>query len=227
MWRAFDQKGLLNVGRTTSQVAAGLGKPDRVGDGGDARHVRWTYGFMQVNFVDDQLHSVVDPRGLDATQSRPLDAMKLEWDGPPWSLAYRTLNRVQQVAEFVPPGQTAQDWQELFTVQRLLGLASKQVTPRQLLQDIHDSLRQQHPDLAWQVIQDDDQDLIYEWRTRGDKQRSAQHEIARLVAGREDLHRLAYSKKVAQLPSVERERWIELIRRATLAESPLAAGASN
>jgi hypothetical protein len=177
---------------------------------------------MQLNFVDDQLASVVDPRGLDAAHSKPNDSVRFSFDDRPWWLSYRTLNRVQAVSEYVPQNQTVQDWTELFTVQRLFGMTAKQITPRKLMQDIHGKLRQQHPDLVWQVLQDDDNDMIYEWRTAGDlagkEKTPAQHEIARLLAGSQDIHLLAYAKKVPRLAPDERQVWVRLVREATLTE---------
>ena len=67
-----------------------------------------------------------------------------------------------------------------------------------------------------QIQADDDNDVTYEWRDKGSKDRPAQHEIVRLLAGAKDIHRLAYTRRVAQLPIEDAEHWIGILRRAQL-----------
>ncbi len=106
MWQLLDRRGALNVGQTFAQVAKAMGKPDRQIQGEKLTH--WLYGFMQLNFVDGRLHSVVDPRGLDAAATRITESVQLEFDGRSWSPGFRKLDRSQSLTEYLPPGQTVQ-----------------------------------------------------------------------------------------------------------------------
>lgn len=214
VWNSFDRSGVLNIGRTPAEVEKAIGKPDAKQE--RENRIIWEYGFMRVNFLDGILFSLVDPRGVRAEMATPDDFMQLELNANDWRLGYRSVNRLQTVSEYTPPDQTVQKWDELFTIQRLYGLVERKMTPREMMRQIQQDLTEIDTKITFAVLQDGDSDVLFRWRDPGDRQRPAQHEFVRLVAGKKDLHRLAYSRKAAKLPAGEAEKWTGLLRQAKL-----------
>ncbi len=218
MWGVFDQQGFLNAGRSTEYITKALGNPDRK-LGNESKQV-WEYGFMRLQFHDGQLFAVIDPRGLDPESSRPLDALQIQFDNKDrWRLGYRTINRLQSLTEYVPQKESVQKWTELLSVQRLY--PSQQKSPERMMQDIKKNLQTANPDIDFKALLVAEGDVLFHWRDKGDaaKKRPPQHEIVRLVAGEKDVHRLAYSRRVAQIPTSDARSWIDLLRSAELVKT--------
>ncbi len=211
-WQSFGIEGLFNVGRQAEQVAKALGKADRVERHAD--HERWIYGFMAVNFADGKLDSVMDLRGLSRDLLKESDRLTIETDGRQWRPGHRLVSHVHTTTEYVLPDQQVQNWKELVTVERLLGLADRKVEPRQLMDSIKQRIQSIDPKAEWKVISERDGDVTYEWRFSSDGERPAHHEMARLIKGKQDIYRIAYSARADFGPN--RERWSQLLGSAKL-----------
>jgi hypothetical protein len=226
MWNVFDQRGVLNIGRTMEEVTKYLGNPDRK-LGNETKQV-WEYGFMRLHFNSGRLFAVIDPRGLDPEKSRPVDAMQIQFDDSErWRLGYRAINRLASQTEYVPKDESVQKWSELFTVQRLYAQVGKK-TPKSMMAEIEANLKKMNPDIDFKALVDNEGDVLFHWRDKGDKptNRPAQHEIVRLVAGEKDIHRLAYARRVAQIPTEDAQAWIGLLRQAELKKTTGAVEAT-
>lgn len=216
MWSAFDKKGVLNTGRAREEIAKLLGQPDNKKSIGDQEV--WEYGFMRLQFAQGRLAAVVDPRGMDSETSKALDIMEIEFDDQTrWRIGYRAINRLQSVTEFVTKDESVQQWKELYTVQRLYNLKTK-TTPQKMMNQIEANLRKANPNIDFIKLLDGENDVLFHWRNKGTKDRQAQHEIVRLVAGQKDIHRLAYARRVAQIPTAEAQIWLDLLRNAELTQ---------
>ena len=215
LWNSFDRSGVLNVGTTPEQVQKVLGKAD--GEFENEQRSVLEYGYMRLNFLNGRLFSIVDPRGLDPQDNKPVDSLRARLDDKArWRLGYRAVNRLQTVTEYVPEGQQVQKWKELFTVQRLHRLVEQKTTPEQLMGRIQDQLKQIDPKMTFQVVSKTGGSVLFQWQDPGAKGRPAQHEIVRLVAGKKDIHRLAYSKRVKSLSDEDTKKWIGLLQQAEL-----------
>ena len=214
IWETFRRRGAFNVSQTPQQIQKLIGKPDAQRSA--ENRLMWEYGFMRINFVDGQLVSIVDPRGLDPAASKPSDKIKIKLDGRSWRLGFRTINRLQSLTERVPLDQTVQNWKELFTVQRLYGMTERDVSPKHMMGQIEQSLKKGNPDIVFEVLASSDNDATFQWRNPGTNGRTAQHEIVRLLAGERDIFRLAYARKVAQLSQQDVEQWRDILQRAQL-----------
>lgn len=230
MWKVFDQKGVMNIGRSAEEIEKYLGKPDRkLGD--EAKQV-WEYGFMRLHFQQGRLFAIIDPRGLDPETSRPVDAMQVDFDDKErWRLGYRAINRLQSVTEYVPKNEAVQQWTEMYTVQRLYSQVGKK-TPKQMMVEIEANLKKAIPTVEFKALLNQEGDVVFHWRDRGDATskpaRPPQHEIVRLVAGEKDIHRLAYARRVPQIPVADAQAWIELLRQAKLVKTtPTGAAATG
>ena len=221
LWNVVNQQGAATLGLTPEQVEKNLGAPD--GKREQENRLTWQYGFMQINFVDGRLFSTVDPRGLITETLRPVDAVRFKLDGDRWRLAYRTINRAQILTEYLRPGQSLRNWEEMFNVQRLIGLSAQHVTPAQLMDTIKQKLSEGYPDFHFQVLMNDDESAMFEWRIPAKDQRQAQHEIVRLFAGRNDIHRIAYVRHIPELSPEDRSQWVDILKAAQL----VAAGSGG
>ena len=218
LWKEFENKGVLVVGRSEEEIVRLIGQPDsKVGSG---PQTRLEYGFMQLHFVKGKLFAIADARGLDSDTMKPVRAFKVHLDDESrWKLGYRAIDRRQSLTEYIPKGQSVREWKELYTVQRLHKLASR-TTPQKMATEIEANLRKENPNIDFQMLTDTENDVMFHWREKGSKERPAQHEIVRLVSGPKDIHRLAYSRRVDQIKTADAEAWFQRIQQAKLIESP-------
>lgn len=213
MWYIFGGTGAFNAGAPASKVLAEAGEPDeKTGRNGDER---WAYGYMSVDLRKGRVYQVVDMRGLlripDAAASwrLPLDVRK-------WSIGQRIVNRNGSVAEWVRNGETPQDWERLFTVQRMFQRGGATAKARDIYERIEADLKRYCPKVEVQVIKDGERDLVYEWRIPEGAGPAPRHELVRIVIGKVDAHRLAYAGRGPQLPAEERAEWLKQLGEARL-----------
>lgn len=216
LWQIFEKQGVFNAGRSSQEITKLLGKPDtkQPKTGGEV----WEYGFKQLHFQGDKLAATIDPRGLDASITQTVDKIEIEFDDQNrWRLGYRSLDLVQSLTEYIPQGQAMQKWDELYTVQRIHKLRAKK-SPAELMKDIEVNLKKANPDVEFRVLEEREDDVLFHWRDVGDqkKNRLPQHEIVRLIAGQRDIHRLAYTRRVAQIPAEDAKNWVSILGQAQL-----------
>ena len=214
MWQTALDKNILNVGSPLATVKAALGEPD-------AQQTQnttiWQYGFMGVEFVDDKVVGVMDLRGT-GTPPAPQEtvAFKLN-DDREWVLKLRSAARTEFKLIYAPAKAT--DMAEIVTNQRLIGLGT-QMTVSELVDKMHTSLQYEFPEVHWQVLDSSDKDALLAWWL-DDDELLHQYEVVRLMAGENDIHRLAYtSRGDATRDNALREQWINQLRNAKLV--PLA-----
>ncbi|QDT44523.1 Tetratricopeptide repeat protein [Gimesia alba] len=223
-WSFFDRKGVLNVGTPEVETLKLLGKPDRQRDQSDETQL--IYGFMWLNFREGRLYAVVDTRGLSAEYSKALRSMEFRL-GPPWREGYRLMNATNALTEYVLPEEAVQNYKQMFSTQRLFKLG-EQLTAKEMMNRMKALVEQSYEVEEWNVIQDGDDDILYEWRVAKSDKTPAQHEINRMVRGKRDMHRLAYVTRKLPLSEEDRRQWIERLKSAKLVEahpetSPLTA----
>ena len=211
-WQAFGVQGLFNVGRPAEAIAQALGKADKVERHAD--HERWIYGFMALNFADGKLDSVMDLRGLNRELLRETDRLTIQTDGRQWRPGHRLVSMVHTTTEYVLPEQQVQNWKELVTVERLMGLVDRKVEPKQLMNSIRQRIQDMDSNAEWKVIAETDDDIIYLWSFSKDGERPPHHELARLVEGQRDIYRIAFATKEAELMQARQEQWIDLLKTA-------------
>jgi hypothetical protein len=113
--------------------------------------------------------------------------------------------------EYMKPGEKGDAWTELVTVQSL----PRSKTVR--LAEFYDALKATRsarcPDLTeWDLIEQSDESLLYEWRTRGMCEgHPPQVELARLVLTRDSFYRVAYATRGA-LTAEARTTWLAWLR---------------
>lgn len=212
IWTFFDRKGLLNVGTPEAEFLRAAGKPDRKRDQNGESQLG--YGFMWVNFREGKLFALVDTRGLTADLIQAVNIMEFQLP-PDWREGYRFKSASSVLTEYVTGTETVQNYQRLFSTQRLLK-RGEQISVKEMLARTKALLEKAHQIEQWNVIEEDENDVLYEWRVAKNETTPAQHEITRLIKGKRDIHRLAYISKKVPLSEETRTRWINLIQSAKL-----------
>ena len=212
LWNLYDLQGTLNVGTPGPKIVAKLGQPDMARE---ARYKRIIYGFMAIDLKDDKLERVLDLRGLIEPMVEANEEVEWGFDLAPFAPNHHLISRASDHLEFVPVGQTVQDWQQMLSRQRFaLFSANAELSPKQMMTTMKSRLQKRYPRTQWTVIFQAPGDILYHWRIEGDDSQPAQHEIARIVKGQRDYFRLAYVKKTPQLSDDELKLWTERLRGA-------------
>jgi hypothetical protein len=152
----------------------------------------------------------------------PANAQTPGFDGRGWSVGHRQSNGVQTLIEYVLPGQNVENWRELVTSQ----VFSQAIPPAPFVERLRASLSEGCPSLVWNVIRQEENILIYEWRDSGCGGFEPQYELGRIAIEGRSLYRLAYAIKTkAPLTAAKRSAWLEILGRVPLAEGTVTASA--
>ncbi|WP_298860621.1 hypothetical protein [uncultured Gimesia sp.] len=198
IWNFFDRKGLLNVGTPEVEVLKVLGKPDR--ERNNKSESQLSYGFMLVNFRQGRLFALVDTRGLNVELTRALNTMEFQLP-PHWREGYRNMNAYNASTEYVTEEDKVQDYQQLFTTQRLLKQGEKG-SAKDMMNHIKSLLEKSQQIELWNVIQDGENDILFEWQSGKNENTPAQHSIVRLIKDQRDMHRLSYYTRTLPLTDI-------------------------
>ena len=214
-WSLFDQQqGLFNVGQPIGAIVEVLGKPDQQLQGGE--RVRLMYGYYALDTKNGQLHEMLDLRGMKPEHLSPTEIITVDLDGRGWRVNYRVNTRISATAEYVLQSEKIQNWSELVSIQRLHSQATTGQSLEQFVMGMMENLKKSNPDRQYRILDQDENSILYEWKTGASKLHASQHEIARLFHGPRDMHRLAYVKKCPELSPANREAWINILKSAKL-----------
>jgi len=118
-----------------------------------------------------------------------------------------------RVVESIPADESFDLWTRMITIQFIEG---SEATPREMMDRILARLTAKCPELVSSVIREGEQGVLYEWRIDACPAAPDQHEVARVFAGTEGLHRVAYVQKGPVMPDDVRAAWIERLSEAIL-----------
>lgn len=212
-WKLLDAQGVFNVGTPLPVIAQTLGKPDQADDQGV--RLRLVYGFMSLNFMNSHLFSILDLRDLPPEGLHAVDGLAFDLDRDYWSVAYRQLSAVQGNTEYVPQDQSLQKWTELFASQRFINAASA-TNAQEVMTSIRERLRSTFEEIEFEVLAESEEDVLFQWSVFAAEKHPAQREIVRIVQGKRDIHRLAYTRKGEKLDESHFTPWLELLGSAEL-----------
>lgn len=126
-----------------------------------------------------------------------------------WELAYSQVEKEGAIFEFLPKGETLEDWNEMVTVQYFsYELIAGKISPLEFMMKVRSDTTELFPSVQWNVIAAKDSEVVYEWSLAGSPLADDQHEIARLADETLGISRLAYVKKTGRLPHEERAKWL-------------------
>ena len=210
-WGIFRKRGLFNSGVEAKRTLSLLGKPDRMLK--SSKSTRVVYGYRAVEIVGDRVFAELDLRGLNIPKWRAVSALKFKLNSP-WQARYRGMTRTMAITEYTL-GEPPQKWTQLVTTQRHVGIATK-LTAKKMMEGIRKQI-EKYPNAEWTIVEATDKDVIYSFKVGKGEKNEAQHEIARLVQGPRDIHRIAYARKGEEgISEADLVKWLDILKAAKL-----------
>jgi uncharacterized protein len=161
---------------------------------------------------------VAAARRLEAAGGVPsVEGMLVPFDPAGWKVGFRQL-RGRLLTEFVPVEETVEDWTRILTVETITD-ADGPLTIDKFLAAKRDHLDRICPGRYWHVIRATATATTYEWALRHCPAEPDQHAIGRMVQGHDHIHHAVYIRKVPDLPSDERTRWLDWFEAAHVLEA--------
>ncbi len=131
----------------------------------------------------------------------------------PWQLVHAADDGHATIVEYVAQGQDLDNWREMLTVQALDDRLPRE-TPLATMEKLREAMVRRGGELAWNVIESDADNVLYEWTLVGAPGVEDQGELARIVVGNDTTHRAAYSYKGLPLGPARRDELLALLRNA-------------
>ncbi len=149
-----------------------------------------------------------------ATEYAANEPWSFEFDGRNWKLGYSQAVGFQAIREYVLAGESVEGWTELVTSI----FAEVNLAPRAQYAQLIDSLSRGCPSLVHSMIEESDDSVLWEWRHEGCQGYPPQHSLTR--AARRPMttasFTLTYVAKTGELTPATRERWLAILRSATI-----------
>jgi len=118
------------------------------------------------------------------------------------------------ILEFVRPGESVRDWNELITIQRM-PTSWGRATPQATLEDLK-SIREETcaGATSWKIIDSSDRNVTFEWQAYPCGGWRHQHEIAKIIYRDDARFFIHYVVKQYSMPDQKRSDWIERLSSA-------------
>ena len=137
------------------------------------------------------------------------------FDDRNWKVGNQAAEGTDMIIEYVLEEETTENWTELVTVHRFLGL-QKQMTLEQYVDNVKAELLKTCPALNWYVIGLGEEDLMYAWRIQNCAGQPDQYEITRITWDNEAVHVIRYTHKSGEIDLNRFATWIYLLKNAVL-----------
>jgi hypothetical protein len=138
------------------------------------------------------------------------ECWRFKLDSATWQLGYEGEDGDQALREYVPKRQTVNHWTEMVSSVRF----KDPVSPQAMYGIIKFGILLGCSSAHVSVIEETDDSILFEWWQDDCGGNPAQHEIRRICAGARGTYSLSYVQKTHQMSSVERDRWISIIKAA-------------
>lgn len=148
------------------------------------------------------------------------ESIKLNFglDPKDWEVGFNQKTETGYIVEFVPKGQTVENWNELITLNFFPGL-EKRVDCDEFAEGFVDQLKESDPKIKVTVIKAEEDNTIFEWSVNGSTKNPDQDELDRVIRGKQGLHMVHYVKKCKSFTEAERIKWLKFLDSATLVDS--------
>ncbi|SEM79908.1 hypothetical protein SAMN04489760_14913 [Syntrophus gentianae] len=113
------------------------------------------------------------------------------------------------IEEYVPKDESIESWSRLYTEQTLARISTSPANPKDMMAGLRDLMEKRCPDVVWKVIRESEHDILYEYYFENCPGTPSQYEIARIIYGKWNIWRIAYTQKGAPINEQERLKWIE------------------
>lgn len=130
-----------------------------------------------------------------------------------WKLAHsEVVEGEYAIDEFVPKSERIDHWTRLFTQQNFRRKFSSASSPAKMMEGLRKAMAKRCPAVAWTVVSQSQSDVLYEFHFDECGGQPAQHELARILYGKWNIWRLAYTVKGPPLEGQERQRWLDALQ---------------
>ena len=134
------------------------------------------------------------------------------FDDREWHLGYQVANRQEAAREYVLVGQTIENWKELVTSHYF----AHGVPLRDYFEQVKAGLSRGCPSLTTSVLEESDDNMLYEWRHDGCQSYPPQHQIDRVTRSGKGMLQLSFVEKTAQLSQEKRTAWLAILKAASI-----------
>ncbi len=150
-----------------------------------------------------------------AAPALALERPEIHFDDRTWTIAFQGVRGDQLGIDFVPDGQTAQNWSEMLSTQFLIGMQDTLSVPDYVAR-AKQTISRQCPAVRWKAVRESPEEALYEWNVDACKGVEDQSELTRVLRGEEGLHVLRYVIKRSPLPAEKRTQWTRLLGETKL-----------
>jgi len=146
---------------------------------------------------------------------KPVEAPEpwsFRFDDREWHLGNQAANRQEAVREYVLAGQTVDNWKELVTSHSF----AHGVPPRDYFEQVKAGLSRGCPSLTISVLEESEDNMLYEWRHDGCHGYPPQHQIDRVTRSGKGMLQLSFVEKTPQLSQEKRTAWLAILKAASI-----------
>jgi hypothetical protein len=147
------------------------------------------------------------------------EQLGLKFDDRKWTVGWSQTNVHSRTREWVVPGESVENWHELITDEIFYGL-NEQVSPTEFMDQFIASLKKVSRTATYQVINKDDQSVMFEWKTAQENDKhpkiDAQYELDRIITGKRGIYFIHYAIKDPNISQDNRLRWIKIFQSIKL-----------
>ncbi len=149
-----------------------------------------------------------------ATDTQP----GIPFDGRTWIVGSHDANEQQAITEYVPEGETIDNWTELVTISEFIGLQDE-VTAMQVMTSMMQMAEENCFGVKKNILQSEGTNsIIFEWETKGCKAEipggsAPEFDISRIIISNDRIFVMQHASKTA-LSAEKRDQWITIISSA-------------
>lgn len=158
--------------------------------------------------------------------SSPNDVAEMwdfSFDGRTWVLGSSSAVKEQSIREYILEGDVIDNWSELVS-SHYIAVSSSSPAFQEIANqggsikyfyNRYANYITEHCESPYiNVIEEQENGIIFEWRHQGCSGYPAQHEIKRIQEVEDGILSLSFVKKTGRLEDVKRQQWVELLRNA-------------
>lgn len=133
-------------------------------------------------------------------------------DNKKWEIGWQEQKPELFMYEFVPNGQSVENWKEIITVQFYPAL--KKLSAADFLNTFLSDLQKSEPGVNIKIISASNDNAVAQWNLANSKTNNDQYELDRVIKGKKGLHMIHYAVKTTDWDESERDKWIKFINQA-------------
>ena len=159
---------------------------------------------------------------LGTQPDAPPRRVELRLDPTEWRKVLNAHDDGILVREYAAPGESAEAWTRLVSVQVYSDAHLAYPGVRPALSECRAVLQATCPGAEWTVLRESEQDAVYEWRTAGCPSEPDQHEVGRVMHEGGTWARVTFSVK-GEMDAATREEWLRRLGEARLVGGTMLA----